>query len=193
MRTVKNTVRTGRTVVCTIHQPSIDIFEVQLAETPASCISWFTKVINRLFSRVTPNHCCCCSRLSWPSLIALRPDLCCRASLRVSWQVMVLEVMHGQNKGKHVISSMAVYLQSSHAMSITQRTRHLWLKSSSKICPQYGQHRSNNESARVCSTTMIFLKALSVLSIAGLLLHPSGLSVAVLGWPICDCCRLSMS
>ena len=103
MRTVKNTVRTGRTVVCTIHQPSIDIFEVrQLAETPASCISWFTKVINRLLDRVTPNHCCCCSRLSWPSLIALRPDLYCRASLRVSWQVMVLEVMHGQNKGKHV-------------------------------------------------------------------------------------------
>ncbi|KAH9724816.1 ABC transporter G family member 40 [Citrus sinensis] len=27
MRTVKNTVETGRTVVCTIHQPSIDIFE----------------------------------------------------------------------------------------------------------------------------------------------------------------------
>ena len=27
MRTVKSTVNTGRTVVCTIHQPSIDIFD----------------------------------------------------------------------------------------------------------------------------------------------------------------------
>ena len=36
MRTVRNTVNTGRTVVCTIHQPSIDIFEVSFLLTMMS-------------------------------------------------------------------------------------------------------------------------------------------------------------
>lgn len=46
MRTVKNVVNTGRTIVCTIHQPSIDIFEsfdevpypkTDLADKSVSC------------------------------------------------------------------------------------------------------------------------------------------------------------
>lgn len=38
MRTVRNTVDTGRTVVCTIHQPSIDIFEAfDEVRTNAQC------------------------------------------------------------------------------------------------------------------------------------------------------------
>lgn len=35
MRAVRNTVNTGRTVVCTIHQPSIDIIDVSAASLPS--------------------------------------------------------------------------------------------------------------------------------------------------------------
>lgn len=35
MRVVRNVADTGRTIVCTIHQPAIDIFEVTM---PSACL-----------------------------------------------------------------------------------------------------------------------------------------------------------
>ena len=44
MRTVRNTVDTGRTVVCTIHQPSIDIFEAFDEVIPNGPITYKHKI-----------------------------------------------------------------------------------------------------------------------------------------------------
>jgi len=47
MRTVRNTVDTGRTVVCTIHQPSIDIFEA---------FDEVSEVSHRIFFQLLSTH-----------------------------------------------------------------------------------------------------------------------------------------
>ena len=48
MRTVRNTVDTGRTVICTIHQPSIDIFEAFDEVCTTTTHSFFPSSLHQL-------------------------------------------------------------------------------------------------------------------------------------------------
>jgi archaellum biogenesis ATPase FlaH len=43
MRAVRNTVDTGRTVVCTIHQPALHVFDVSISMIMC-CILWLRSV-----------------------------------------------------------------------------------------------------------------------------------------------------
>ena len=67
MRTVRNIVNTGRTIVCTIHQPSIDIFEafdeLLLLKRGGECIfnGQLGKHSSRLIDYFSVCARCCCN------------------------------------------------------------------------------------------------------------------------------------
>ena len=52
MRAVRNTVDTGRTVVCTIHQPSIDIVDVSAILRTGPCLTLAAVTASRAAVRV---------------------------------------------------------------------------------------------------------------------------------------------
>ena len=73
MRTVRNIVNTGRTIVCTIHQPSIDIFEafdeLLLLKRGGECI--FNGQLGKDSGRLIDYFSVCCRALLWESALAV--------------------------------------------------------------------------------------------------------------------------
>ena len=79
MRTVRNIVNTGRTIVCTIHQPSIDIFEafdeLLLLKRGGECI--FNGQLGKDSGRLIDYFSVCCMIFITRQAALERQDLSC--------------------------------------------------------------------------------------------------------------------
>ena len=79
MRTVRNIVNTGRTIVCTIHQPSIDIFEafdeLLLLKRGGECI--FNGQLGKDSGRLIDYFSVCCMICITRQAALARQDLSC--------------------------------------------------------------------------------------------------------------------